>query len=626
MTIASHYAGWLTLTVWRKKTTLLIIVFLLVIAIFGIHYNSRNEASESQDDSEIARVTNMQDKRSLLGGSSVQFIKSASVATVSSLNNMVINDTPSREDIMKQRSIVDDNRINEVHVFSKTPYIPKARLLHLDLKGAPPKVSYVKKIFHLSKSLGATGVLLEWEDMFPWSGSLSSLAAANAYSKTEVSEILLAAKENDLEVIPLIQTFGHVEFALKHDHFNHLREVPDSAQALCPSLNASIEFVQHMIEQIMEIHNESKYIHIGCDEVFQMGECSRCRIQSRENLFLGHVSKVATIVKSLYKNVIPIIWDDMLRHLALSNLEQYHIGDLVEPMVWVYAEDVYRFVQYSVWDKYAAVFPRVWAASAFKGAFGETLYVPNVKRHLENNLRWLEVMSNEGLKFKNGFQGIVITGWQRYDHFSVLCELLPAAIPSLAVTMVTTTHGYLNSSIRTKLNTYLGCGVFGPTTFFNLNTDPFLWDSYSRCTFPGHAFFKLTYRFNNAEKEAKELIEMIRKQKGWMTEYNVRHNFSTPLRIEELMQEHSRIYHSMTSLGRVARESLSDIFDFYTIGEWVEQNIYPYVSELEEIQRDAMALKARHIWPKRPFPVLKDLQKLGIQTSEESAGDTLPPG
>ena len=184
----------------------------------------------------------------------------------------------------------------------------------------------------------------------------------------------------------------------------------------------------------------------------------------------------------------------------------------------------------------------------------------------------------------------------------------------------------MNSSIRNKLNTYLGCGVFGPTTFFNLNTDPFLWDSYSRCTFPGHTFFKLTSRLNNAEKEAKELIEIIRKQKGWMTDYNVRHNFSTPLRVEELMQEHSRIYHTMTLLGRAARESLSDIFDFYTIGEWVEQNIYPYVLELEEIQRNAVALKARHIWPKRPFPVLKDLQRLGIQTSEENADDTLPPG
>jgi hexosaminidase len=79
----------------------------------------------------------------------------------------------------------------------------------------------------------------------------------------------------------------------------------------------------------------------------------------------------------------------------------------------VYAEDVYRFVPSMVWDKLATVFPYVWSDSAFKGAFGETLYIPNVKRHLENNLRWLEVMSAESSKFKGGFRGIALTGWQR---------------------------------------------------------------------------------------------------------------------------------------------------------------------------------------------------------------------
>lgn len=79
----------------------------------------------------------------------------------------------------------------------------------------------------------------------------------------------------------------------------------------------------------------------------------------------------------------------------------------------MYAEEVYRFVSSPVWDKYAMVFPRVWAASAFKGAFGETMYVPNARRHLENNLRWLEVMTAESPRFKKGFAGIALTGWQR---------------------------------------------------------------------------------------------------------------------------------------------------------------------------------------------------------------------
>jgi hexosaminidase len=49
-------------------------------------------------------------------------------------------------------------------------YIPPHRIVHLDLKGAPPSIDYIKKILTMSKRLGATGVLVEWEDMFPWSG------------------------------------------------------------------------------------------------------------------------------------------------------------------------------------------------------------------------------------------------------------------------------------------------------------------------------------------------------------------------------------------------------------------------------------------------------------------------
>ncbi|KAL1130288.1 hypothetical protein AAG570_013226 [Ranatra chinensis] len=505
------------------------------------------------------------------------------------------------------------------------PYVPPARLLHLDLKGAPPRPAYLEKLLPLAKELGATGLLLEWEDMFPWWGPLAPLAAANAYTRAEAAAIVAAAESAGLLVVPLIQTFGHVEFALKHSQFLHLREVPESAQALCPSLDASLDFVRTMIEQVMELHPNAKFLHVGCDEVFQIGECIRCRTQSRENLFLSHVVKVATMVRTKYPNTTPIIWDDMLRHLPPNSLDQYHIGELVEPMVWVYAEDVYRFVPYAVWDKYSTTFPRIWAASAFKGAFGETLYIPNVKRHLENNLRWLEVMSSEGPKFKEGFQGIAITGWQRYDHFSVLCELLPAALPSLAVNLIATSHGYMNASLKNKLNTHLKCGMFGPTTYFNLNTDPFLWDSYSRCVFPGHAFFKLTYRLSTAEKEAEDLIQSIRKTKGWMTQYNVRHNFSTPLRVDELMQEQPRVYHTIASLAKSAKESLTEIFDDYTIAEWVEQKIYPYVIQLEQIQRDAIALKSRKVWPRRPFPALQDLHRLGIQVPG-SNNDVISPG
>lgn len=87
---------------------------------------------------------------------------------------------------------------------------------------------------------------------------------------------------------------------------------------------------------------------------------------------------------------------------------------LVELMVWVYAEDVYRFVPSYTWDRFSEVFDTIWTASAFKGAHGPQVTTPDVKKHLTNHINWLDLMRNEESKFKDGFRGIALTGWQRY--------------------------------------------------------------------------------------------------------------------------------------------------------------------------------------------------------------------
>jgi Glycosyl hydrolase family 20, catalytic domain. len=100
------------------------------------------------------------------------------------------------------------------------------KLVHLDLKGAPPRVSYYEEFFPLIRSLGATGILMEYEDMFPFSGpQFQDLPAYNAYSKSDIQHILQLATNNELEIIPLIQAFGHLEFLLKLERYTELREV-----------------------------------------------------------------------------------------------------------------------------------------------------------------------------------------------------------------------------------------------------------------------------------------------------------------------------------------------------------------------------------------------------------------
>ena len=143
--------------------------------------------------------------------------------------------------------------------------------------------------------------------------------------------------------------------------------------------------------QVLQLHPNIKYFHIGCDEVYQLGQCSRCKDRMRrkppslsiqasrrrknvnqfqqlqqlssvnpaspKEIFLDHVKRVATYVKDNY-NVQPIIWDDMLRTLSFKELMTSGIAanGLVEPMVWVYVEDIDHFVDGDKWRMLSAVF------------------------------------------------------------------------------------------------------------------------------------------------------------------------------------------------------------------------------------------------------------------------------
>jgi hexosaminidase len=286
------------------------------------------------------------------------------------------------------------------------------------------KISYVLKILSMLKSLGATGILLEYEDTFPFSNVLSPIAAKNAYSKKNIVEILQTANALGLNVIPLVQTFGHLEFALKVKEFSHLREVHDRPQSLCPSLNSSFTFIEELLTQVISLHTMTQqqqnlimnrkndddenvrkipkltHIHIGCDEVYQLGECPRCREHVHDHLFLDHVYNVASFIKKKWPDVNVIIWDDQIRQMSLETLRGSGLPKTVEPMVWAYTEDIYKFIQSQTWDKYSQVFRSCWVAGAFKGAFGETLLTPPGRRHLENTLRWLAIIQGEGARYE----------------------------------------------------------------------------------------------------------------------------------------------------------------------------------------------------------------------------------
>ncbi|KAG7248554.1 hypothetical protein CRUP_035705 [Coryphaenoides rupestris] len=152
-----------------------------------------------------------------------------------------------------------------------------------------------------------------------------------------------------------------------------------------------------------------------------------------EQLFLSHVTRVARAVKEAWPHLNVVIWDDMLRGMSGDTLKASGLVGLVQPMLWDYNPGL------NVEDT---------------GSTTVYTSVTPTQRHVDNHLQWLRVAASVSPGVR--LQGIALTGWQRYDHMSVLCELMPVALPSLAACLQTLVQGHFGPEVQAQAAESLG--------------------------------------------------------------------------------------------------------------------------------------------------------------------------
>uniref|UniRef100_A0A0M3JZT3 beta-N-acetylhexosaminidase n=1 Tax=Anisakis simplex TaxID=6269 RepID=A0A0M3JZT3_ANISI len=379
------------------------------------------------------------------------------------------------------------------------------KIVHFDLKGAPPKLEYYAELFPMLKRLNVDGVLMEYEDMFPYSGDIAILKRSIAYTRDQIASILSMAKQNDLEVIPLVQTFGHMEFALKYNRFAYLREDQEQIDTICPSESGSWILITEMLRQVRALHPESKRIHIGSDEAWQIAKDQRCldRLRSElgsstERLKLSHISRTANFAKHELGFDEVLAWNDMFGETNEQLLLQYKLGELLTPVVWGYSVNVTQpnYFPGGMFERYSKVFDRLMFASAFKGANGKDQKFANADRYLANQLSYVDLYRINETHLIGRLKGIILTGWQRYSHTLPLCEILPVGIPSLVMDIV-----YLNNTtvavdeLRRLTREFLDCRSpepeFAPIMLGTESYYPPSDIAYTNCTFPGHQIYDI---------------------------------------------------------------------------------------------------------------------------------------
>ncbi len=187
------------------------------------------------------------------------------------------------------------------------------RAFHLDLKWQHYRFDRYLALLDDLADWGYNTVVLEYENMFPYRCCRRAVHR-DAWTLLQVRQFVAKARSRRIQIIPLIQCFGHLEFVLRLPQFRHLTENPEHPSELCPCKDGAADLVSAMIDEVIAAHPEAEYLHIGGDEVWSLGTCPACkrnvRRAGKSRIYIDFVSPFVSRVTAAGKR--PILWADML--------------------------------------------------------------------------------------------------------------------------------------------------------------------------------------------------------------------------------------------------------------------------------------------------------------------------
>lgn len=206
-------------------------------------------------------------------------------------------------------------------------------------RGSVMKVGSVKKYINQMVAHGMNMLMLYTEDVYEVEGYPYFGYQRGRYTVKELKEIDDYAYELGVEVIPCIQTFGHMEQFLRYPSSAALRY---NDTVLMPGEEKTYDLIRACISTMRKAFRSNR-IHIGCDETRGLSAIGN---KDRFTVFNEHIQRVADICEEY--NYRPIMWSDMYFSLAGPHSKNYDTS-LVVPQ---YAIDAMPDCDMCFWDYY----------------------------------------------------------------------------------------------------------------------------------------------------------------------------------------------------------------------------------------------------------------------------------
>ena len=270
---------------------------------------------------------------------------------------------------------------------------------HLDLRIQVMTPKALKSFAKELSDFGINTLIVEWEATYPYEKQ-ATISNELSYSRAEVKSFIDYCHGLGIDVIPLQQCFGHVEYIFRNDRYSHLKEDWKEISQLCPlKVEENRQLFTDLFKDMVSMH-DSDYIHIGGDETYLLGHCKECSAKAakvgKSKLFIDYMKMMCDIVVKLGKK--PVMWVDIVLEYPEAADELSKETIFID---WNYGWKTNHFGDVGTIQDKGFTF---WGSPALRSA-PDNWYLTDWEKHFNNQRDFIPYAR------KAGYEGLVMTSW-----------------------------------------------------------------------------------------------------------------------------------------------------------------------------------------------------------------------
>ena len=157
---------------------------------------------------------------------------------------------------------------------------------HLD------RLDALKRAIRQAAFFKINGFAIKLEGHFQYK-SAPALVEPQVLSAAQLQELTDYGLRHHVQIIPYLDSPGHIAFILKHPEYSRLREYPGSNYELCATNPDSYKLLFGMFQDLLDANKGATYFYLSTDEAYYIGLANNAQCQEAQRAKeLGSVGKL----------------------------------------------------------------------------------------------------------------------------------------------------------------------------------------------------------------------------------------------------------------------------------------------------------------------------------------------